>query len=94
LEKVDIFYGHLEYFTDIWNFYDRFGTFCVHLVHFSSFGIMNREKSGNPGFYVFLNTLQCFCENLCNSISFRKSNAPKKAFMKSKASSRDRCYNF
>jgi hypothetical protein len=25
-----------------------FGTFCVNLVHFSGFGIMDQEKSGNP----------------------------------------------
>jgi hypothetical protein len=25
-----------------------FGTFCVHLVHFSGFVIMYQEKSGNP----------------------------------------------
>jgi hypothetical protein len=25
-----------------------FGTFCVHLVNFSGFGIMHQEKSGNP----------------------------------------------
>jgi hypothetical protein len=23
---------------------------CVHLVHFSSFGIMHQEKSGNPDY--------------------------------------------
>jgi hypothetical protein len=27
-----------------------FGTFCDHLVHFSRFGIMHQEKSGNPAF--------------------------------------------
>jgi hypothetical protein len=26
-------------------------TFCVHLVHFSGFGIMYQEKSGNPGLH-------------------------------------------
>jgi hypothetical protein len=26
----------------------QFGTFCIHLVHFSGFGIMYQEKSGNP----------------------------------------------
>jgi hypothetical protein len=26
-----------------------FSTFCVHLVHFSCFGIMYSDKSGNPG---------------------------------------------
>jgi hypothetical protein len=48
LKNVDIFYGHLGYFTDIWNILLPFGTFCVHLVHFSGFGIMYQEKSGNP----------------------------------------------
>jgi hypothetical protein len=34
LENVDIFYGHLEYFVNIWDILWPFGTFCVHLVHF------------------------------------------------------------
>jgi hypothetical protein len=34
LENVDIFYSHLEYFIDIWDILEPFGTFCVHLVHF------------------------------------------------------------
>jgi hypothetical protein len=42
LEIVDILYGHWEYFKDIWGIYD-------YLVHFSGFGIMHQEKSGNPG---------------------------------------------
>jgi hypothetical protein len=29
-------------------FFDTFGTFCVQLVHFYGFGIMQQEKSGNP----------------------------------------------
>jgi hypothetical protein len=48
LESVDIFYGQLDYFTDIWDFYD-------HLVHFvfiwyiiSGFGIIYQEKSDIP----------------------------------------------
>jgi hypothetical protein len=49
LENVDIFYGPLEYITDIWDVSRPFGTFCVHLVHFSGLGIMCQEKSGNPG---------------------------------------------
>jgi hypothetical protein len=39
----------LEYFTDIWDISWSFGTFCVHLVHFSGFGFIYLEKSGNPG---------------------------------------------
>jgi hypothetical protein len=48
LEIVDIFYGHFEYFTDIWDVLWPFGTFCVHMVHFPNFCIMYQEKSGNP----------------------------------------------
>jgi hypothetical protein len=33
----------------IWYNLCWFGTFCVGLVHFSSFGITYQEKSGNPG---------------------------------------------
>jgi hypothetical protein len=40
MKNVDIFYGHLEYFTDIGNMVLPFGPFCFHLVHFSGFGIM------------------------------------------------------
>jgi hypothetical protein len=36
----------LEYFTNIWGILRPFGTFCVHSVHFSGFGIM--KISGNP----------------------------------------------
>jgi hypothetical protein len=46
----------LIYFMAIWNIVWIFGIFydhsvvhfCVHLVHFSSIGIMRQEKSGNP----------------------------------------------
>jgi hypothetical protein len=47
--KLLLFYGHLEQFTVIWDIFWPFGTFCVHLVHFSGFGIMYHEKSGNSG---------------------------------------------
>jgi hypothetical protein len=48
LKIVDVFYGHWEYFKEIWDTLWPFGTFCVYLVHFSGFGIMHHEKSGNP----------------------------------------------
>jgi hypothetical protein len=41
-------YMELEYCTDILDILWPFGTFCVHLVQFSGFGIMYLEKSGNP----------------------------------------------
>jgi hypothetical protein len=47
-KKVYIFYGHLEYFMEIWNILCPLGTFYIHLAHFSGFGIMYQEKSGNP----------------------------------------------
>jgi hypothetical protein len=53
LENIDIFYGHLEYFMDIWDILWPFGTFCVHLVHFSGFAIVYQEKSGNPARKVY-----------------------------------------
>jgi hypothetical protein len=33
-ENVDIFYGHLEYFTDIWNILRTFGIFYGHSGNF------------------------------------------------------------
>jgi hypothetical protein len=49
LENVDVFYT-------IWNILRIFFIFCDHSVHFvfiwyifSIFGIMDQEKSGNPG---------------------------------------------
>jgi hypothetical protein len=33
---------------EIWDILLTFGIFCILLVHFSGFGIMYREKSGNP----------------------------------------------
>jgi hypothetical protein len=37
LENVYIFYGHLEYFMDIWDILRPFGKFCVHFVLFPVF---------------------------------------------------------
>jgi hypothetical protein len=37
MEDVGIFYGHLIYFTDIWNILWPFGIFYGHLVYFSPF---------------------------------------------------------
>jgi hypothetical protein len=44
LENIDIFYGNLEYFMDIWDIVWPLGTFCVNLVHLSGFGIMHQEN--------------------------------------------------
>jgi hypothetical protein len=49
LEKVDIFYGHLEYFSAIWYKLWPFGIICGSWVYFSRFGMFGPRKSGNPG---------------------------------------------
>jgi hypothetical protein len=50
METVDIFYGHLEYLTAIWDIKWPFGTFLEILVYFSRFSMLYQEKSGNPGY--------------------------------------------
>jgi hypothetical protein len=44
MEEVSIFYRHTAYFTAKW----YIGTFCGRLVYFCPFGMLYREKSGNP----------------------------------------------
>jgi hypothetical protein len=41
-----IFYGHLEYFMEIWNIFYLLGYF---MIIWYGFGIMYQEKSGKPG---------------------------------------------
>jgi hypothetical protein len=48
IEDVGVFYGHLAYFTAIWYILWPFGIFYGHLVYFSRFGMLYKEKSGNP----------------------------------------------
>jgi hypothetical protein len=42
------FCGHLGHFVVVWDILWSFGTFCGYLVYFSRFGMLYREKSGNP----------------------------------------------
>jgi hypothetical protein len=58
----------LIYFMTIWNILRTFGKFYDHLVHFvliwysfSGFGIMYRQKSGNPVFMLNWISLHCIC---------------------------------
>jgi hypothetical protein len=48
MENLGVFYDHLVYFTAIGNILWPFGIFCG---IFSRFGILDQEKSGNPGSY-------------------------------------------
>jgi hypothetical protein len=54
LENVYIFYVHLEYLQTFGIFYDHLVHFVFLWYIFSGFGIMYREKSGNPGSTVWL----------------------------------------
>jgi hypothetical protein len=45
--KMFIYFMVFGLFKEIWDILLPFGTFCINLVNFSSFGIMYREKSGN-----------------------------------------------
>jgi hypothetical protein len=47
-ENVDIFYEHLEYFTDIWDILRPIGTFCVYLVHFYPVLVSCTKKIWQP----------------------------------------------
>jgi hypothetical protein len=47
-DNVGKFYGHWEYFADIWNILWSFGIFCGHFAFFSLFGMLRLVKSGNP----------------------------------------------
>jgi hypothetical protein len=40
-------------FMAIWDIVLPFSTLCVHLVHFSGFGVMHQEKSGNPELHMY-----------------------------------------
>jgi hypothetical protein len=71
LENVDTFYGHLEYFTDIWDILGPFGTFCDNLVHFFQFWYVVSRKLWQPCCqFGSCSTCTVLCERLpC----FRKS---------------------
>jgi hypothetical protein len=60
LWPFEIFYGHLEYFVVIWYIFPRFG-------------ILDQEKSGNPGFRCrkqknILHIYWYFCTHVPNTI--------------------------
>jgi hypothetical protein len=48
MEKVGKFYDHLKYFTATRCILWQFGTVCVHLVHFSFFGMFGPIKIWQP----------------------------------------------
>jgi hypothetical protein len=48
MENLGKFYYYLVYLTAIGNSLWPFGIFCGNLVYFPRFGILDKEKSGNP----------------------------------------------
>jgi hypothetical protein len=53
-KMLGIFYGHLVHFTVFCYILLAFGIVCGNLIHFSHFGILYEEKSGNPApFFCF-----------------------------------------
>jgi hypothetical protein len=49
MEDVGIFYGHLVNFPAVWHILWPFGICSLVLVHFTRFGVLDQEKTGNPG---------------------------------------------
>jgi hypothetical protein len=90
LENVDIFYVHLEYFTDIWIFYDllcSFGTFFVVLVLRTKKNLATLTTSNWPGcrFVIF------YCSLDCNFIIDGGGTAPEGLDMAKKFALRHLC---
>jgi hypothetical protein len=50
MEDVGIFYGQLVHFTVFCYILWTFGIVRGNLVYFLRFGMLYKEKSGNPGF--------------------------------------------
>jgi hypothetical protein len=48
MKNAGMFYVHLEYFTAIWYILWSFGNVVVIWYIFCRFGILHKEKSGNP----------------------------------------------
>jgi hypothetical protein len=65
MENVGIFYGHFEYFTDIWYCCGHlvmlwsFGNVVVNCYIFPRFVFLCQEKSGNPGVFFVVMT-KCY----------------------------------
>jgi hypothetical protein len=57
-------YGHFVFTTAIWVYFMAMLYFCGHIGIFSSFGMLYREKSGNPGpWYRFASGNQSVGQN-------------------------------
>jgi hypothetical protein len=54
MESVVIYYDHLEYFTTTKYILWAFGNFLVIWYIFARFGVLYKEKSGNPGPNIFV----------------------------------------
>jgi hypothetical protein len=53
MENAGIFYGNLEYFTEIWWILRPIGNVVIWYI-FPRFGILYQEKAGNPDALSFV----------------------------------------
>jgi hypothetical protein len=66
LENVELFSGHLEYFTDIWDILQQFGTFCINLIHLIRFWYHVPRKIWQPRKKAVYKSND-FCVTSCNT---------------------------
>jgi hypothetical protein len=60
MENAGLFYGHLEYFTVIWNILWPFGNAVVIWYISPRFGKLCQEKSGKPCFALVVIIMYSF----------------------------------
>jgi hypothetical protein len=68
MDDVGICYGYLVIFSAIWNIVWPFSTFVGYLEYFSRFGILYKEKSGNPD----RSSIECTKKSLLRHSSGRR----------------------
>jgi hypothetical protein len=66
--KVGIFYDHLEYITAIWYILCPVSNLVAIWYISPRFGILNKEKSGNPATHLFCARM---LQNIGLNIAFR-----------------------
>jgi hypothetical protein len=74
MEDVGKFYGALGNFPAIWHILWQFSTFSPVLVHFTRFGMLHQEKSGNPEQWSYARA------NRASKASEQKAKKRKKVF--------------
>jgi hypothetical protein len=79
IANLGIFYDHLVYFTAIGNILWPYGIFVVIWYIFSRFGILDKEKSGNPAQKPFIEAQHEFLQTALFVLLFPFQNYHKSA---------------